>query len=348
MLAIILAGGRGIRLWPESRHLRPKQFCKFPNEKSMLQNTLERLEKAGFSRLLIVTGEDLKDAVEQVADQTNASIPIEILTEPEGRNTAPAIAFALSACLHEPPDTLLGIFPADHHIEKIPAFAHSLTAAFRAAKTGKLTLLGITPRRPETGYGYIEQANYEFASLPEVYPVQAFREKPTAELAQSYLESGRYSWNSGIYISRLDVLLQEYRKFLPKLYDTIQQGTFAFRRAYSTLPSISIDCAIAEKSDCLAVVNGDFGWCDLGSWNALGELYPADDAQNICRGADILALQSQNCLLKQQDKTLVLYDVQDLLVVETDDVVLITQRKQAQNILTIVSDLEQRHRNDLL
>jgi len=348
MIAIVLAGGRGMRLWPESRQMRPKQLCKWVNGKSMLQNTLERLLQAGFQRLILVTGDDLKSAVEQVTDQLDTSTPIEILSEPEGKNTAPALGLALSACLQEPAETLLGIFPADHHIAHFSDFSHCLERASEAARKGFLTMLGVTPQRAETGYGYIEKAKYEFGDLPEVFPVQSFCEKPEALKAESYYRSGQYSWNAGIYICRRDILMQEYEKYLPDLYASMLGGPLVFRRNWSSYASISIDYGIAEKSDRMAVVSGDFGWCDLGSWNALGELYQADSAENVCDGKDFLLFQSQHCLLKQQEKTLVLYGVHDLLVVETEDVIFIADRDRAQDVRKIVASLKQQNRSDLL
>jgi len=348
MVAVILAGGRGIRLWPESRQLRPKQLCKFADGKSMLQNTLERLVKVGFSRLIIVTGDDLKNAVEQITDQLDSSVQVEILTEPEGKNTAPAVAFALSACLYEAPDTLIGVFPADHHITDFSSFSHCLAQAEAAATHGYLTILGVTPQRPETGYGYIEKSRYEFAELPQVYPVQTFCEKPPIHVAQDYVKSGRHSWNVGVYIGRRDIFMREFEKFLPDLYGAILTGAESFRRSYSQHTQVSIDCGIAEKSDRMAVVNGDFGWCDLGSWNALTDLYQADAAENTCSGEDVLLLKSRNCLIKQQNKTLVLYGVQNLLVVETDDVVLIADRERTQEVREITASLKELNRSDLL
>ncbi len=348
MIAIVLAGGRGTRLWPESRQLRPKQLCSFAGGKSMLQNTLERLTAAGFSRLMIVTGDDLKDAVERVADGLDDRAEVQILCEPAGKNTAPAAALALSECMDMPPDTLVGIFPADHHINDCTAFAHGLQRAQAAAGKGFLTLLGVTPTRPETGYGYIETTRYAFAELPEVYPVASFTEKPDLARAEAFTAGGQYRWNAGIYLARLDVLQAEYAAYLPEIYAVMMQGPTVFRNSFSQLPEVSLDQGIAEKSARLAVASGDFGWCDLGSWSALEALYPPDSRNNICAGPDSLLLESRDCLIRQQDKTVILYGVEQLLVVETADVILVADRRRTQDIRTLVDALRDMNRGDLL
>ena len=348
MIAIVLAGGRGTRLWPESRQLHPKQLCSFAGGKTMLENTLERLTAAGFTRLIVVTGDDLKSAVEHVADGLDTHAEVEILSEPGGRNTAPAAALALSACLSMPPDTLIGIFPADHHIDDFTAFVRGLQRAKAAAEKGFLTLMGVMPTRPETGYGYIELNRYEIAELPEVYPVVSFTEKPDAGRAEAFAAGGRHRWNAGIYLARLDVLQEEYAAYLPEIHTALLQGPAAVRKCYPKLPAISLDTGIAEKSGRLAVVSEDFGWCDLGSWSALEALYPADSRNNICAGKDVLPLESRDCLIRQQEKTVILFGVQNLLVVETDDVILIADRRRAQDIRTLVEALRGMNRSDLL
>jgi mannose-1-phosphate guanylyltransferase len=184
--------------------------------------------------------------------------------------------------------------------------------------------------------------------IPDVFGVDSFREKPDLPTAQSYLDSGRYVWNSGIYVGRIRTLREEFARFLPDVYSHLCDGYDHYVQSYSTLPDISLDYAIAEKSDRMAVVPADFGWCDLGNWNALAELSNHDEADNVCLGSDVITLESQACLVKQTGKTVVLFGVENLLVVETDDVVLVADRDRTQDVRHLVELLQEKNRQDLL
>ena len=214
MIAVILAGGRGLRLWPESRQLRPKQLCKLVNNKSMLDNTIDRLTNAGAGKIIIITSDDLLPGIEELIKNRPDAHMIEVLTEPEGKNTAPAVGLVLARLQEENPDQILGFFPADHHISDEQAFAESMERAIRAAQTGHIATIGIAPDRPETGYGYIEKSKWEIGEIGNVYQVGSFREKPDLPTAQTYLNSGQYVWNAGIYIGSTSVLLDEFRTLM--------------------------------------------------------------------------------------------------------------------------------------
>jgi len=348
MIGVILAGGKGLRLWPESRRQRPKQLCKLVGDSSMLDQTIDRLKLAGSDQIIIITGDDLLSAIEDLVSQRSDADSIEILSEPQGRNTAPAVGLVLSKYPDASTQEILGIFPADHHILDTGSFAQSINLAQKAAEQNYLVTIGITPQRPETGFGYIERAQYEFSTLPDVYSVDSFLEKPDLPTAESYLLTGQHMWNSGIYIGKIDVLMNEFQKYLPEVYDHITQGYDHYISAYDKLPDISLDYGIAEKSDVMAVVPSDFGWSDLGSWNALAEIHPADGCDNVFCGPDVMAFDSKNCLVKQVGKTVVLFGVNDLLVVETEDLILVAPRQRVQDIRTIVKSLEEMQRNDLL
>lgn len=349
MISVILAGGKGLRLWPESRQIRPKQLCKFVDNRSMLDHTIDRLRALGSRRIIIITSDDLKEPIQSLISRRPDAEGIDILSEPVGKNTAPAVGMALARYLQEENDQeVLGIFPADHHILDEQLFEESIQRAVRAAQQGNVATIGITPNRPETGYGYIEKTKWEIASLDNVYQVNSFCEKPNLETAQDYLNSGVHMWNAGIYIAQADVWLDEFSRHLPEIFANIQQGLEAYIQSYTQLPEISLDYGIAEKSTRMAVVPADFGWCDLGSWNALEDLHPLDERQNVCCGQDVVMLDSQNCVIKQSDKTVVLFGVDNLLVVETDDVVFITGRTRAQDIRSVVDSLQQLERTDLL
>lgn len=348
MIAVILAGGRGLRLWPESRKNRPKQLCKFVGNRSMLDHTIDRLSNAGANRIAIITNDDLFPLIQKIiTHRADASI-IDILSEPEGKNTAPAVGLVLSFYHQHYPEETIGIFPADHHVLNVEAFADSINKACLAAKEGHLATIGITPKHPETGYGYIEKTRYEVGAIPDVFHVNSFYEKPDYDTASSYLASGNHMWNSGIYIGKTSTFLEEFQHHLPDLYAKILLGHDEYLKSYATFPNISLDYGIAEKSNRIAVVSSDFGWCDLGSWNALAELYPLDTNHNVCNGDDIIAIESNNCVIKQTDKSIVTFGLDNLVIVETDDVVFVGDANRCQDFKTIITKLENDNREDLL
>lgn len=348
MIAVILAGGRGVRLWPESRYRQPKQLCKFTSSKSMLDETLDRLEAAGVDQILIITSDGLLVDIENIVRQRDDADKIEILSEPEGKNTAPAVGLSLSRYYPAFADEILAIFPADHHVLDVPSFCHTLNRAVQAAERGYIVTIGIEPDHVETGYGYIERSNRERNDLEEVFDVLSFREKPDAKTAAMYLDTGNYLWNSGIYIGKVKTLMEEFAQYLPDISIHLQAGPEHYLRNYSALPSISIDYGIAEKSHRVTVVPGRFGWSDIGNWNALAELFPYDQQQNYLLGQDILFVDSKNCLVKQNSKTVVLFGLEDVMVVETDDVILVAERNRCQDISKLVKQIETLERHDLL
>lgn len=348
MIAVILAGGQGLRLWPESRRGRPKQLCKFINERSMLDHTIDRLVNSGTKRMIIITNDDILPEVAALVAQRADSSIIEILSEPEGKNTAPAVGLALSRCGTDDNKSILGIFPADHHVLDGASFSRSMQKAVLAAHRGLIVTIGISPSRPETGYGYIEKGPIDIGASADVYSVLSFREKPALPTAKAYLDTGRYLWNSGIYVGQIGTLREEFALHLPEIDSQIATGYEQYIQSYSDLPNISLDYGIAEKSDRMAVVDSDFGWCDLGNWNALQELVEGDAEGNVCTGNDILALESRSCLVKQTDKTVVLFGVENLLVVETDEIILIANRERTEDIRDLLELLRKEDRQDLL
>jgi len=347
MISVILAGGRGTRLWPESRRQFPKQLCKFFDDKTMLDHTIDRLLNAGSSHVIIITSDDLTSCIKQIVDNRPDHDIIEILSEPEGKNTAPAVGLVLAKYAEQKPEDVVGIFPADHHVLDNNAFRTAVSQAAQAAKRGYLATIGIAPDRPETGFGYIEKTKWEIGEMNNVYPVHSFYEKPELKTAESYLNSGRHMWNAGIYIGQFNTFLEEFAAYLPEVYQYITSGYTSYLDAYSKLPNISLDYGIAEKSRRMAVVPSDFGWSDLGSWEALAKLHPADSMQNIVIG-DVVVKDSKHCIVKQNNKTVVLCGVDNLLVVETDQTIFIADRNKAQEIKDIVEFLTREQRDDLL
>ncbi|HRX22319.1 MAG TPA: mannose-1-phosphate guanylyltransferase [Syntrophomonadaceae bacterium] len=348
MISVILAGGRGLRLWPESRRAHPKQLCKFVADRTMLDHTIDRLVKAGAEKLMIITNDELRCEIEELVQNHPDADKIEILSEPEGKNTAPAVAMALAKCGLTDENAVLGIFPSDHHVLDEQGFIQTVEKACQAAEQNRIATIGVAPNRPETGYGYIEKSKWEVGEIPDIFGVDSFREKPDLDTARSYLDSGRYVWNSGIYVGKIQTLREEFARFLPEIFSELSGGYEHYLQSYSTLPDISLDYGIAEKSDRMAVVPGDFGWCDLGNWNALAEISDTDEARNVCMGNDVLALESRDCLVKQDGKPVVLFGVENLLVVETDNVVLVADRERTQDVRHLVELLQQKNRQDLL
>lgn len=348
MVSVILAGGKGLRLWPESRKIKPKQLCKFVNNKSMLDHTIDRSFQAGANRIIIITGNDLADNIQALVNTRPDAEIIEILSEPEGKNTAPAVGLALARYYMDLSNEIFAVFPADHHVLDNESFKTTVEKALYAAQNGHIATIGVVPNRPETGYGYIEKTKWEIGDIPGVFQVNSFCEKPDLETAENYLSDGNYMWNAGIYIAKASVFLEEFEKHLPEIYGALISGYDKYYNSYSRLPNISLDYGIAEKCNRMAVVTGDFGWCDLGSWNALSDLHQHDEMENTYSGNDVIVLESTNCLVKQSEKTVVLFGVDNLLVVETDDIILVSERHKAQDIRRIVDDLSQLQRYDLL
>lgn len=348
MLSVILAGGQGNRLWPKSRFNFPKQLCNLVGDQSMLDDTITRLFGVGSTQVIIITNDSILDATKYLVNKRADSEMIEILSEPEGRNTAPAIGLILAKLGLTNADKIIGVFPADHYIPETPAFSQSIVSAVAAANDGFLVTLGIKPTHPETGYGYIEKDLHQDQILPDVYKVRSFQEKPDAHTAQNYIDSCRYLWNSGIYIGQVNTLLNEYSRHLPSVFAEILKGYDSYLQAYDNLPSISLDNAISEKSEIMAVVESNFHWHDLGSWESFQALFANDAEGNCCIGKDILALESKECLIGQENKTVVLYGVENLLVIETNEIIFVTKREKGQDMRKVVDMLKEKGRFDLL
>ncbi len=347
LICLILAGGRGVRLWPESTEARPKQLCKFFGDKSMLEHTIDRTISIGAQRILIITSKDQVEAITQVV-QRNAYPNVEVVGEPQGKNTAPAVGLAISRYLYSSPQEVIAVFPSDHFIGDIAAFKWIIGRALKAAEAGYLVTIGVKPAYPETGYGYIQAASRELPQLDGVYSVISFKEKPDVVTAEHYIRTGGYYWNAGIFLGRVDVFAQEFARYLPEVYRFIEEGFDTYLESYDSLPEISIDYGIAEKSDKVAVVPGDFGWSDVGSWKALAELLEGDKEGNVLLGDDVVAVNTYNCLVKQNSRTVALLGVRDLVVVETPDVVMVCHKDEAQKVRILVDVLSEMGKNHLL
>lgn len=340
LIPVILAGGKGERFWPLSRKHRPKQFlCLDGSGRSLLQATADRLsELAGTQeKLWVVTSAQLAQGVQEQLPQ----LPSEnLLVEPEGRDTAPAVAWAtLEIARRYGEDAVVGFFPADHWIADQQAFQQTINAAAELASAKEsIVTLGITPGYPSTGYGYIEQGEQTgtFGGLP-VYRVSRFTEKPDRETAQGFLDTGRFSWNSGMFIFRAGVVLAELRAHAPEILAPLEEKG---AEAYSELPKKSIDYALMEKTQLAYVLPASFGWDDLGDWNSLERLLKGD-ASNV-ELAKHVGMDTQGTILyaSEEDEVIVTIGLEDVVVVRDRNVTLIVKKDRTQEIKQVLKVLQ--------
>ena len=351
LVPVILCGGTGTRLWPLSRASYPKQYWPLggSGEETLLQETQQRLE--GLNDLgapLLICNDDHRFIVAEQMRQIGIA-PGAILLEPMGRNTAPAVAVAALQATAHGDDPLLLILAADHVIRDADHFRKSIEAGRPAAEAGQLVTFGIVPTAPETGYGYIEAtAPLEDGSLTPV-PIARFVEKPDRATAEQFLASGRFTWNSGMFLFKASAMLAELERLAPEVVSCCRaaldqdEADLDFLRldpeAFSQCPDVAIDVAVMEKTQLGAVLPLAAGWSDVGSWSALWETSDRDENGNVLRGR-VISENSRNCYLRSEHRLIVGLGVEDLVVIETDDAVLIADRTQAQNVKTIVQQLE--------
>ena len=350
-IPIILAGGKGERFWPVSRLKRPKQFlCLDGSDRSLLQSTADRLlPMADWSSLFVITASHLADGVrEQLPD-----IPTEnILVEPQGRDTAPAVAWAtLEVSKRFGDDAVCGFFPADHTITEQTRYLDTLRAATElAVAKSAIATLGITPTFPSTGYGYIEQGNsagsFTAGSVSDLpaYKVSRFTEKPDQATAQTFLDSGRYSWNSGMFIFPAAVMIAELKAYAPEMTNALIEKGVA---AYEELEKLSIDYAVMEKTDKAYVMPANFGWDDLGDWNAIERLQKSlnGDSDNV-EMCEHVGLDTTGSILysDSSDELIVTIGLEDIVVVRDGDATLIVRKDRTQDIKQAVKALGKEER----
>ena len=352
--AVILAGGRGVRFWPRSRVRHPKQLLAPLGGPTLLRRTFKRLS-AIFApeRIWILTGEPL---LEPVTRELGEVPPEHIVCEPVQRNTAPAIGLAAALLCRDDPEAVMGVFPADHHFERERAYRALVVRALEGASGDRLIVLGIKPRWPETGYGYLELPEGTLPGSSCPVPVKTFREKPDLDTARSYLAAERFYWNSGQFFWRASVVLEEMERYLPRTRRALKWivagkgDAYRARLAerYADCDSISIDYGILERSDRVAAfATPDLGWSDLGSWGALHALLPKDSLGNSARGG-VTFLRSRGNLVDVPSKHVALLGVDDLVLVETPDALLVCRREESQGVAAVVAALAAAGRNDLL
>ncbi|EWC50574.1 mannose-1-phosphate guanylyltransferase [Xanthomonas citri pv. glycines str. 8ra] len=343
-----MSGGSGTRLWPLSRESYPKQFLPLVGDKSMLQSTwLRAAPVAGHAPIVVANEEHRFMAAEQL--QQLGVKPSAILLEPKGRNTAPAIAVAALEATRDGADPLLLVLPSDHVIGNEAAFQAAVKVAAEAAAQGKLVTFGIKPTAPETGYGYIKAGTGTGASA-----VERFVEKPDLATAQSYLASGEYYWNSGMFLFRASRYLEELRKFHPAIADACQKAwengkrdadfTRLDKDAFAASPSDSIDYAVMEKTADAVVVRLDAGWNDVGSWSSLLDV-SNQDAQGNAHHGDVIQLDCQNTYA-YGSRLIAMVGLEDVVVVETPDAVLVGHRDRIQEVKDVVSQIKTAGRSE--
>jgi len=350
ILPVILSGGSGTRLWPASRSMYPKQLLPLVGEQTMLQATALRIRglEGASDSCLIVSNESHRFLV---AEQINAiQMRSQIILEPEGRNTAPAVALAALQAL-ETDDVILLIMAADHVIKDVDAFQAAVQIGVGAAEAGRLVTFGIVPTKPETGYGYV-RAN---ANGNDPVPVEEFVEKPNADMAQMYLDDGGYFWNSGMFLFRASTFLEELEQQAPDILaackesmesksldgDFVRPDSEAFKRCRSD----SIDYAVMEKSDNSSMVPLDAGWSDVGSWAALHDVSEADAAGNAVVG-DVLIHDCEGMYIQAESRLVTAVGLKDVIVVETKDSILVADRAQSQDVKILVDRLKESGRSE--
>lgn len=347
-IPVILAGGSGERFWPLSRKHRPKQFLTLDESgRSLLQATSDRLSELSGSaeQVMVVTGNDYRS---QVLDQL-PEMPVEnLLVEPTPRDTAPAILYAALRIAQRDPDAIMGVFPADHRVTDGPAFQRVICRALEVAEqTGGLVTIGIAPTFPATGYGYIQQGQEVSAGELPAYRVTRFTEKPNEEKARAFLETGTYTWNSGMFIWKVQSILQAFERYQPQMVQPLREAlsqTYnqraALRETFPRLEKISIDYAILEKSDEVVVIPAEFGWDDLGDWNALERLMKGE-GENVAVGHHV-GLDTGGAILYTTggDDLIATIGLEDVVVVRADDVTLVVRKDRTQDIKKVVQKLK--------
>lgn len=345
---VVLSGGSGSRLWPLSRAKYPKQFLPMLGSKSLFTQTLERVGPAyGFEDAIVVANEHHRFIVNEQTDAAGITLDALIL-EPVGRNTAPAFAVAALTAAKVDPEQLLLFLPSDHVILDTPGFHQAVAVAAEAASAGFLCCFGMTPTRPDTGYGYIA-AGQPLAGVSGAFHIDGFREKPDSKTAADYLASGNYSWNSGMFLMKASAILEEFERLQPDMLqacraalETVTQDLNFLRMqeaAFSRVPANSVDYAIMEATEKAAVVPAEFGWSDVGSFSALADVQQADANGNVTTG-DVMLEDSRNCFVQSGDKLVTLVGVEDLIVVSTADAVMVALKSRDQDVKTIVDRLK--------
>lgn len=353
LLPVIMAGGTGSRLWPMSRELYPKQFLRLHSENSMLQETVLRLDKLEVREPVVICNEEHRFLVAEQLRQIK-KLSNNIILEPIGRNTAPAIALAALNAIKDGDDPVMLVLAADHVINDVDTFHHVVEKAIPFASANSLVTFGIVPTGPETGYGYIQRGD-SIGELDEGYQVKCFVEKPDLATAQGYISSGEYYWNSGMFMFRAKKYLEELEKFRPDIYEACKQSLREVpdgmdfitvdKESFSQCPDESVDYAVMEKTRNAMVVPLDAGWSDVGSWSALWEVNQKDEQENALTG-DVFLHNTKGCYINTDEKMVAAVGVENLVIVNTKDALLVIDKSQVQDVKKVVEYLKTNLRSE--
>ena len=349
---VILCGGSGTRLWPLSRALLPKQFLPLASARTLLQETALRLSGLGSSQPVLVSHTEHRFLVAEQLRAAGVAAALHLL-EPQARNTAPAIAAAAICVSRKDPDAMLLVLPSDHVIQEKKRFHEAVQRAAQLAARGRLVTFGIVPTAPSTGYGYIRRGDAE--DVPETFAVAEFVEKPDLSRASAFLADGRYYWNSGMFLFAARRYLEELKRFRPDILEGVEAAVrqsapdLDFVRldaeAFARCPAESVDYAVMERTRAASVVAADIGWSDIGSWSALWELDAKDAQGNSVRG-DVYLDGASGCYVRAEDRLVAALGVRDLVIVETDDAVLVAHKDRAQDVKQAVEHLKVARRDE--
>jgi mannose-1-phosphate guanylyltransferase len=346
---VIMSGGVGSRFWPLSKQDYPKQFHDILGTgKTLIQQTVERFKDiCPEENIFFVTNEKYRDLIkEQVPSVKDENI----LGEPSARNTAPCIAYAAHRIKKENPDAVMVVAPSDHIINnRTGEFTKTILHALDAAEHNEiLVTLGITPTRPDTGYGYIQFK--EDGKIDHLCPVKTFTEKPNLEIAKHFVETGEFLWNAGIFVMSISSILKAYKRFLPDIHDVFSKGEAVYgtinekyfiRKTYEMCTMISIDYGIMEKAENVYVIPAQFEWNDVGTWNAVYEMVQKDENGNVTRGDNLFLRKTKNSIIYMPgDKLAAVNGVENLIIVESDNILLIADRTQEQEVRLLVNELK--------
>ena len=354
--AVIMAGGRGERFWPKSRNDFPKQFLSLTSDgKTMIQKTVQRiLPLVSYDDIFIVTNQKYVGLVKEQLPQ----IPNEnILAEPMAKNTAPCIGLACAVIRKKYQDAMMLVLPSDHLIRYEPMYIDTLKQAISVAEQDNtLVTIGITPTYAETGYGYINFSRDTQENRMCVYKVNRFVEKPDIDTAKKYLASGDYLWNSGMFVWKVSSIMNDFARFLPETYEGLErieesvgQDNFeqVLRTEFDKFKSESIDFGIMEKSDSIYVVSGSFGWDDVGSWLALERINTTNEYGSYVKG-DVITINTKRSIVSGGKRLIAMVGVEDMIVVDTDDTILICAKDSAQDIKKVIENLKICNRTELI